>query len=398
MRRARVVVAALAVVAASCDRPVACADDAECADGEACGADGFCAPADDVADAGARPDDDDDAGFVAPPDDGGTDDDDGGGDEDAGGPDDAGDGADAGRDDDAGPAADGGEVDAGGTDAGSGDPDAGVVLDAGPPDAGVVDAGDVDAGSPDDAGEVDAGDVDGGVVDAGVVDAGVVDAGGGDEGDGGGGDAGFRFAVISDNFNRGPTDTIGSPTTGGAYTVVNPANAVILVDQQLTVSRGDEDGSVWFVTQDTTARDVEVTVYVWFTGTTSNRALAVVLREQSGAGRYEAEVSYAAATGISLSLGPSSGPMMTAGDLVADHVPGTVMVLEVLAVGASPTTLCARLWKFGDAKPATCTLETTDGTAALQQPGFFELRADLAGAMGDAVVLEDYTVVQIGPE
>jgi hypothetical protein len=65
---------------------------------------------------------------------------------------------------------------------------------------------------------------------------------------------------------------------------------------------------------------------------------------------------------------------------------GDVLRLRFQALGASPTTLNAKVWKVGTAEPAEWQNTTTDGSAGLQGSGSVGVRAYLGGGATNAPV------------
>jgi len=116
---------------------------------------------------------------------------------------------------------------------------------------------------------------------------------------------------------------------------------------------------------------------------------------------YYATTRYLSDGTVSLTIGRIVGGTDTA--LQARVVTGlTVAVgdrlnVKVQALGSSPTTLRAKVWKVGTTEPSTWTASTTDSTAALQVAGSIGLATYLSGSATNAPVIASFDDVWGGP-
>jgi hypothetical protein len=69
------------------------------------------------------------------------------------------------------------------------------------------------------------------------------------------------------------------------------------------------------------------------------------------------------------------------------YAPGQVLHLRFAATGSGTTTLTGKAWVDAEAEPADWQVQTTDGTAALQQPGAVGVHAYVSGSATNAPVV-----------
>lgn len=182
-------------------------------------------------------------------------------------------------------------------------------------------------------------------------------------------------ALASDTFSRRVASGWGSADTGGAYTVSGAASNYSVDGSAGTIrlspgtSRRARLGSV-----STTGADARVAL--GFTGTPLSRGIspALVPRVMGDAAAYRAKVAVSGAGVARVSLvrvsadGTETTLATTANSLSGMSSSKRILV-RAQAVGASPTTLRAKIWFEGTPEPAGWDVQGSDSTAGLQGPG-----------------------------
>jgi hypothetical protein len=140
------------------------------------------------------------------------------------------------------------------------------------------------------------------------------------------------------------------------------------------------------------ARDADATVDVSLNKAPVGGAVytSVSVRRSAG-GEYFAQVRWMPNGSVNLDLVRIAGGVqtnmksVTVAGLTAGV--GDTLRLRFQAVGASPTTLNAKVWKVGSAEPAGWQNSTSDSSAGLQVAGAVGIRAQLAGSATNAPII-----------
>jgi hypothetical protein len=123
------------------------------------------------------------------------------------------------------------------------------------------------------------------------------------------------------------------------------------------------------------------------------------LRKSAG-GEYFAQVRWMPSGQVNLDLVRIAGAVQTNMSSVrVDGLTagvGDTLRLRFQAVGASPTTLNAKVWKVGTSEPGAWQNTTTDNTSALQGAGAVGVRAYLAGAATNPPVTASFDNLSVG--
>jgi hypothetical protein len=195
-----------------------------------------------------------------------------------------------------------------------------------------------------------------------------------------GGGGGGGTSVASDTFTRSLTASWGTADVGGAWSVlagtasnfaVNGSKGTILTPTK-SVQQLAHLGS-------TSSRDVDARVDITVPPTVAKGSKglfsSLVLRHQAGGADYRVGI-YLPGTGKVFLRGQTN----TGTSLFADvdtglvFTPGDTLVLRVQALGASPTTIRAKVWKAGATEPSAWAVTATNTTAGLQTAGTVGIR------------------------
>jgi hypothetical protein len=76
----------------------------------------------------------------------------------------------------------------------------------------------------------------------------------------------------------------------------------------------------------------------------------------------------------------------------------TGLALSLRATGATPTTLCGKLWLAGSAEPSTCTVSTQDSTPQLQMPGLSYLDTYDTNDTPPTISFATFRYLRVGPQ
>ncbi len=200
--------------------------------------------------------------------------------------------------------------------------------------------------------------------------------------------------LAKDSFSRTLSSGWGSADTGGSWTLVGGTGTAFSVS-----------GGVGVVAlAPGSTREARLTGVL---GTSSVSAVSVssdaipsagatsgtVIGRRVGSSYYGARVRFEAGGVVRLYLlrdETSLGSAVLSGAYTA----GRVVRVEVSVTGTSPTTIAAKIWYDGDAKPSDWTKQATDSTAAMQTDGYVGLRSALSStaATGLNLSYDDYKV------
>lgn len=214
-------------------------------------------------------------------------------------------------------------------------------------------------------------------------------------------------ALVADDFERAVGGGWGSAPIGGAWNVYNPDGA------SLGVAGGTGNVSVTaepmyadFNVTSAAARDVETRFVVEYgrLPATGEYIVIAVARWVANSTAYDLRTSLLPDGSLSASLTyepGTSGPIeLTAPATVLTGVtPPEPIVLALRVTGASPTTLCGRIWRQADAEPLACTVSAQDSTAVLQAPGIAFLAMGVsAGTVPVTFSFDDFRYDRVGAQ
>lgn len=201
-------------------------------------------------------------------------------------------------------------------------------------------------------------------------------------------------AVASDEFSRTTTNGWGTAPLGGSwnalYTSWNAAFAADGAVGTITVPTAGVTRGARLST--TLPRDLSsvVTLSTNKAASGGSQMASLTSRFVSGAGEYRARTRFTGSVvRLALVRTSSTGSETVLTEAIVSglsHAAGTQYRVRFEVAGSAPTTLRARIWLATDAEPATWTVQTTDGTAALQTGGLSGLTTYLSSSTNNAPV------------
>ncbi|MGJ8720331.1 MAG: PKD domain-containing protein [Salinibacterium amurskyense] len=194
-------------------------------------------------------------------------------------------------------------------------------------------------------------------------------------------------AFAEDTFERTVAAGWGTANVGGAwssntnstYTVGSGAGAFVHTGTG-TTRRALLEG----VSETSVEAQVEITADKV---AESGHIVVGVIGRQVGSAFYQARLRLQ--TGGVVGLQIMSGSTVVLANMNVPgmtYAAGDTFILKTSVEGTSPTTISAKLWKAGDAEPASWQLVATDSTAALQAAGAVGFESYLSGSAPNAPV------------
>lgn len=189
------------------------------------------------------------------------------------------------------------------------------------------------------------------------------------------GDAGDAVVIVSDDFGRSIASDWGSADIGGAWLVFNPDGSTMSVgaghgEVAMTSATGYADCHV----ASTTALDTETRVVAAFAQlpATGSYTATVSARWIANGTDYRLHLDVLAGGSAATYIDEAAGGPYV--DIQDGTVPFTVtagsgVAMSLVATGASPTTLCGKVWPANAAEPSACMVSVQDSTPELQVPG-----------------------------
>ena len=207
--------------------------------------------------------------------------------------------------------------------------------------------------------------------------------------------------LAEDSFGRTLASGWGSADSGGAWSL-NGSSSYFSVgngsgSMHLAAGRGP---SAYLGGISSTATDSTVTVSLDKVGNGGGTFLGAIAR-RVGSAEYRGKAKVAADGSVTLQLTRLSGGSETTLTQAAAGMTlaaGQQLQLRVEAIGTSPTTLRAKVWRVGTTEPTAWLVSTADSTTALQSAGSTGLVSYLSGSATNAPVraIFDNYVVQPG--
>ena len=207
--------------------------------------------------------------------------------------------------------------------------------------------------------------------------------------------------LAEDSFGRTLASGWGSADSGGAWSL-NGSSSYFSVgngsgSMHLAAGRGP---SAYLGGISSTATDSTVTVSLDKVGNGGGTFLGAIAR-RVGSAEYRGKAKVAADGSVTLQLTRLSGGSETTLTQAAAGMTlaaGQQLQLRVEAIGTSPTTLRAKVWRVGTTEPTAWLVSTSDSTTALQSAGSTGLVSYLSGSATNAPVraIFDNYVVQPG--
>jgi PKD repeat protein len=181
--------------------------------------------------------------------------------------------------------------------------------------------------------------------------------------------------LASDDFSRTVANGWGSADVGGAWTVGGTASRWSVASGRGLVSLNAGNGyTAALGSVSTTSSDVSLSVAGDKAPTGGGQYVSVLARRVSSTVDYRAKLQLGSTGTVSLWVSRMSGGTETTfsgGGVVSGltYAVGDRLEVRVQAVGTSPTTLRAKVWKSGTTEPTTWTRTATDSTAGFQTAG-----------------------------
>jgi hypothetical protein len=151
----------------------------------------------------------------------------------------------------------------------------------------------------------------------------------------------------------------------------------------------------------TTALDAESRVIVSFNQVpaTGSYTAALSVRWVMDGTDYRLHVNVLAGGSVDVLIERGSSATydtLAAGTSTIAVTPNAGLALALQATGASPTTLCGKLWLASMAEPSACTVSVQDSTSQLQVPGISYLVTFDTGAATPTVSFATFRYLRTG--
>ncbi len=218
------------------------------------------------------------------------------------------------------------------------------------------------------------------------------------------GDAEDDVVLVSDDFGRSIASGWGSADVGGAWLVFNPESSGVSVG----AGHGDIAMSTTTAYADchvvsTTALDTETSAIVSFdhVPTSGSYTVTISARWVANGTDYRIHLDVLANGSLDVYIDRATGSGYSDiedGTSAIIVTAGAGLALSLRATGASPTTLCGKLWLAGSAAPSACTVSTQDSTPQLQVPGISYIDTYDTNDMPPTVSVATFRYLRVGPQ
>jgi Rax2 C-terminal beta propeller domain len=205
--------------------------------------------------------------------------------------------------------------------------------------------------------------------------------------------------VGSDDFGRTAARSWGQADTGGAWTS-SPSSAFKVGGGvgTMTLPSAGSTRSAMLRSISTSGSDTRVTVISRQAATGAGTSATVIAR-RVGPASYRGTLVFRSNGRVRLDVSKVVGATttrMTARTIAGvSYRPGDKLLLRVQAVGTSPTTVGARVWKVGQTEPTGWQVSATDSTAGLQAAGSVGLSGFLSGSSAATPVTLAYDGLRV---
>lgn len=184
----------------------------------------------------------------------------------------------------------------------------------------------------------------------------------------------------TDTFARSVTNGLGTADQGGAWSVSNPVSAFQVDGSAARVSHTTGGSTRSAYLTGVSATDTSVKTEVAFPARpTGGSAYTSIIARRVGSIDYRAVLVTNAAGAVTMHVRQTDTALASRATGITIN-PGDTLMVRVEAVGTSPTTVRAKVWKSGTTEPTDWLLSATDSTASLQTAGHVGLSTYLAGA------------------
>jgi PKD repeat protein len=203
------------------------------------------------------------------------------------------------------------------------------------------------------------------------------------------------IVLASDDFTRTLASGWGSADQGGTWTVKGTVAAASVAGGRGLVRMAAGAGTGVFLSGvDSADTDAQMTLSLDKVpaGGSTGSGQSLWVRRIASAGDYRSTVRFLPSGGVRLGLysANTSGVQTALTREVPvpglSYAPGTGLSVRAQAVGTSPTTVRAKVWRRGDPEPAGWLVSTADATPGLQQSGSVGVQSYLTGTATNAPI------------
>jgi PKD repeat protein len=208
---------------------------------------------------------------------------------------------------------------------------------------------------------------------------------------------------VSDQFSRAIAVGLGSAPIGGTYTYGGSTSNFSVADGFGNVRVAAGSGpSAYLATPTAPSSDLRLVFGLDKLPTGSGLYESAFARRVSNQGAYFAKARVTSTGAVTLELDRKTS---TGSDVVLSTAStisgltygvGDQLILRVQAVGASPTTIRAKVWKAGTAEPSSWQSTVTDNTSGLQTGGSFGVSAYLSSAANNGPLTVKMDELSVG--
>ncbi|HEX6246478.1 MAG TPA: PKD domain-containing protein [Nocardioidaceae bacterium] len=214
--------------------------------------------------------------------------------------------------------------------------------------------------------------------------------------------SGEPTAFAEDSFERTVTGGWGTADTGGPWSLTGVASlfSVSAGKGQVSLDAGRAPGAfLGSVTSTDTSLRFIARLDKLLTPTSNNIELRGQPRRLGNGDGYYATVRIAGTGSVSLRLVRLAGTQTILQTVATGltYQAGEDLWLRVDAVGTSPTTLRAKIWRAGTPEPSVWTAQVTDNTAGLQTAGSIGIRPVLPSTVTNAPITVSVDDLSAGP-
>jgi hypothetical protein len=216
-------------------------------------------------------------------------------------------------------------------------------------------------------------------------------------------DAAISVTLVSDDFGRTLGSGWGNADVGGAWSFYSATGCTANVSSgygtmTMTGSGSYEDMHV----PATAALDTETRVTARVSQLPASGQYQVGVRERYvlGTGNYTVEADVLAGGAVNVRLSSNNGAVTTlaTATLGSSVAPNTDFTVSLVATGASPTTLCGRVWLSSSTEPTACTVTKMDSMPMYQVPGISAVFMGDIDSTTPTVSFSTFRFLRIGPQ
>ncbi len=199
--------------------------------------------------------------------------------------------------------------------------------------------------------------------------------------------------LARDDFGRTVANGWGTADVGGPWTVGGPADRWSVASGRGLLSLNAGNGyAAYLPSVSTTTTDVTLSVAGDKMPTGGGQYVSVIGRRVSANVDYRAKVQITSAGSVNLWLARTVGgteTLLPGGGVVSGltYAAGDRLEVRIQVTGTSPTTVRAKVWKFGGTEPAAWTRSATDATVGLQVVGSVGMYYYLSGSTTNGPVV-----------